>query len=61
MVWSQIFQDLSNALDGTEDNVIFDPGDSYDDDKEAATIVEGLFPVDISNENDEKLNVFYDE
>ena len=53
---------ISNAMDGTEDNAIFEQSDSSDDnDKELANIAEGLTPVDISDESDEEFNGFYDE
>ena len=53
---------ISNAMDGTEDNAIFEQSDSSDDnDEELANIAEGLTPVDISDESDEEFNGFYDE
>ena len=43
-------------------SAIFEQSDSSDDnDEELANIAEGLTPVDISDESDEKFNGFYDE
>ena len=59
---SLIHGSKSNAMDGTEDNAIFEQSDSSDDnDEELANIAEGLTPVDISDESDEEFNGFYDE
>ena len=53
---------ISNAMDGTEDDAIFEQSDSSDnDDEKLAGIAEGLTPVDISDESDEEFNDFYDE
>ena len=53
---------ISNAMDGTEDDAIFDLSDSSDDgDEELAGTAEELTLVDISKESDEEFNDFYDE
>ena len=53
---------ISNVMDGTEDNAIFEQSDSSDDDDEyLAGILKGLTPVDISDECNEEFNDFYDE
>ena len=53
----------SNAIDGTEDDAIFELSDSCsdDDDDELAGIADELILVGISNEGDEEFNDFYDE
>ena len=54
--------DISNAMNGTENNAIFEQSDSSDDDdEELAGIAEGLTLVDISDDSDEEFNDFYDE
>ena len=53
---------ISNAMDGTEDDAIFELSDSSgDDDEKLAGIAEELTLVDISDESDEEFNDFYDE
>ena len=53
---------ISNAMDGTENDAIFELSDfSDDDDEELAGIAEELTLVDISDESDEEFNDFYDE
>ena len=53
---------ISDAMDGTEDDAIFERSDSSsDDDEELAGIAKELTLVDISDESDEKFNDFYDE
>ena len=53
---------ISNAMDGTKDDAIFELSDSFDyDNEELAGIAEELTLVDISNESDEEFNDFYDE
>ena len=54
---------ISNAMDGKEDDAIFELSDSSDDDddKEFAGITEELTLVDISDESDEEFDDFHDE
>ena len=56
---------ISNAMDGTEDDAIFELSDSSsssdDDDEELAGIAKELTLVDISDKSDEEFNDFYDE
>ena len=52
---------ISNAMDGTEDDAVFELNDSSDDDDEKlAGIAKELTLVDISDESDEEFNDFYD-